>query len=98
MAPKRYRDNLSDYDTDLEDLNVESVGEILDGFEANVFDSNREKVKILEGRHKTLKAQQMYMQRDPQNQKGDQEGLNLKQNVKAGAEQDTKEEMESSNQ
>ena len=98
MAPKRYRDNLSDYDTDLEDLNVESVGEILDGFEANVFDSNGEKVKILQGRHKTLKTQQMYMQRDPQNQKGDQEGLNLQQNVKARAKQDIKEEMESSNQ
>ena len=53
-APKRYRDNLSDYDTDQEDLNVESVGEILDGFEANVFESNEEKVKILEDRHKTF--------------------------------------------
>ena len=85
MAPTRYHKNLSDYDTNQEDLNVESVGEILDGFEANVFDSNGEKVKILQGRHKTLKTQQMYMQRDPQNQKGDQEGLNLQQNVKAGA-------------
>ena len=34
MAPKRYRNNLSDYDTDQEDLNVEIVREILDGFEA----------------------------------------------------------------
>ena len=40
MALKRYCDNFSDYDTDQEDLNVESVGEILDGFDANVFDSN----------------------------------------------------------
>ena len=54
MAPKRYRDNLSDYDTDQDDLKVESVGEILDGFEANVFDSNEEKVKILQDRHKTF--------------------------------------------
>ena len=33
---------------------MESVGEILDGFEANVFESNEEKVKILEDRHKTF--------------------------------------------
>ena len=54
MAPKRYCDNLCDYDTDQEDLNVESVGEILDDFEANVFDSNKEKVKILRDSHKTF--------------------------------------------
>ena len=54
MAPKRYRDNLSDHDTDQEDCNVEGVEEILDGFEANVFDSNEEKCKILQDRHKTL--------------------------------------------
>ena len=53
MTPKRYRDNLSDYDTNQEDLNVESVGEILDGFEV-VFDSNEEKVKFLQDRHKTF--------------------------------------------
>ena len=53
MTPKRNRDNLSDYDTNQEDLNVESVGEILDGFEV-VFDSNEEKVKILQDRHKTF--------------------------------------------
>ena len=54
MAPTRYHNNLSDYDTDQEDLNVESVREILDGFEANVFDLNREKVKILQHCHKTF--------------------------------------------
>ena len=54
MAPKRYCHNLPDYDTDEEDLNVESVGEILDGFEANVFDSNKEKVKILQDHQKTF--------------------------------------------
>ena len=32
-----------------------SVLEILDGFEANVFDSNKEKVKILQDRHKLFK-------------------------------------------
>ena len=47
MAPRRYRDNLSDHDTDQQDLSVESVGKILDGFKANVFDSSGEKVKIL---------------------------------------------------
>ena len=54
MAPRRYRNNLSDYDTDQEDLNVESVGEILDDFETNVFDLNGEKVKILQDCHKTF--------------------------------------------
>ena len=54
MAPRRYRDNLDNLDTDQEDLSVENVGEILDGFEANVFDSNGEKVKILQDHHKTL--------------------------------------------
>ena len=54
MAPKRYCHNLSDYDTDQEGLNVESVGEILGGFEANVFHSNEEKIKILQDRHKTF--------------------------------------------
>ena len=44
MAPRRYRDNLDNLDTDQEDLSVENVGEILDGFEANVFDLNGEKV------------------------------------------------------
>ena len=54
MAPKRYRNNLSDHDTDQGDCNVEGVGEILDGFEANVFDSNEEKCKILQDRDKTF--------------------------------------------
>ena len=54
MAPKSYRHNFSDYGTDQEDLNKESVMEILHGFEANVFDSNGEKVKILKGSHKTF--------------------------------------------
>ena len=54
MTPKRCRHNFSDYGTDQEDLNKESVMEILHGFEANVFDSNREKVKILQDRHKTF--------------------------------------------
>ena len=54
MALKRYCDNFSDYDTDQEDLNVESVGEILDGFEANAFDSNEEKAKTFQYRHKTF--------------------------------------------
>ena len=54
MAPRRYRDNLDNLDTDQEDLSVENVGEILDGFEANVFDLNGEKVKILQDHHKAL--------------------------------------------
>ena len=54
MAPKRYLNNLYDYDTDQEDLNVESVGEILDGFEVNIFDLNKDKVKILQDRHKAF--------------------------------------------
>ena len=54
MAPRRYRDNLDNPHTDQEDLSVENVGEILDGFEANAFDSNVEKVKILQDHHKTL--------------------------------------------
>ena len=54
MVPKRYHNNLSDYDNDQEDVNVESVGEILDGFEANAFDSNEENVKILQDRNKTF--------------------------------------------
>ena len=33
---------------------MESVWEVLDGFEANVFVSNEEKVKILQDRHKTF--------------------------------------------
>ena len=74
MAPKRYRDNLSDHDTDQEDCNVEGVEEILDGFEANVFDSNEEKFKILQDRHKTLE--------ESSKAKKGQEGLNLQRNVK----------------
>ena len=54
MAPKRYCHNLPDCNTDQDDLNVESVGKILDGFEANVFDSNKEKVKILQDHHRTF--------------------------------------------
>ena len=56
MARKRYLNNLYDYDTDQEDLNVESVGEILDGFEVNIFDLNKDKVKILQDRHKTFES------------------------------------------
>ena len=56
MTPKGYSNNLSDYNTDQEDRNVKGVGEIIDGLEANVFDSNREKLKISQGCHKTFEG------------------------------------------
>ena len=97
MALKRYHDNLFDYDTDQEDLTVENVGEILDAFEANVFNKPRKKSKICKSATKRLKIQQRNQQRDTQMKKGgqEQERPNSQRNAKPGAKQKAKGEIES---